>query len=445
MGEVWLADDTQLPRQVAVKLLPVHLAADQSAVERLQREAHAAASVDHPAVVSVYEAGIEAGQPFIVMQRVEGDTLETRLDKGPMPIPEAVELGMTIADALAEVHALGIVHRDLKPANIVMATRGPRILDFGVASVKGSARMTETGLAVGTPLSMSPEQVKGLPPDNRSDLWALGVILYQALTGKPPFAGASIESITYQVTSEQPPDPSSLRREISRDLEYIVMKLLRKDADGRYGRAEDVIADLRSCMPTIERESKHPASEPTIPRIGVMYFDVMSADPDDAFLASGLTDDLIVDLTQVEGVHVASRADVQPYRDRTVPPRTLAREINVGYVVTGSVRRAGNRARISAQLVRATDGHTMWAERFDRTLEDLFDVQAEVSKRIVDSRAGRPKAPRPIRSICRGVASLTAIGPTTSKPKRCSSALSNSTPNSLSHMPRWVKRMRGEG
>jgi non-specific serine/threonine protein kinase len=389
MGEVWLAEDTQLPRQVAVKLLPRHLAGDPEAVERLQREAQAAASVDHPAVVTVYEAGIADGRPYIVMQKVEGETLEQRLARGPMDTDEALRLALDIADALAEVHALGIVHRDLKPANIIMSARGPRILDFGIASVKGSPRMTATGIAVGTPLAMSPEQIRGFPADHRSDLWSLGVILYQALTGRRPFDGETFEAVTYRVLNENPPAPGTLREGISPDLDYAVSKLLRKDPDHRYSRAEDMMADLKCCLMEAPGAGTPPAQagpvKPAPPRVAVLYFDVMSANPDDRYLADGLVEDLIVDLTRVQNVHVATRAEVQPYRDRNLPPRTLARELGVDFVLLGGVRRAGNRARISVQLVRAGDGHTLWAERFDRTLEDLFDMQAEVSKRIVDA------------------------------------------------------------
>jgi TolB-like protein/Tfp pilus assembly protein PilF len=387
MGEVWLAEDTQLPRKVAVKLLPRHLAQDRDAVDRLLREAQAAASVDHPAVVTVYEAGLADGRPYLVMQRAEGETLEQRLERGPLPVAEAVDLATQIADALAEVHALGIVHRDLKPSNIVLTARGPKLLDFGVASLKGSPQLTAIGAAVGTPLAMSPEQLKGLPPDNRSDLWGLGVTLYRALTGSAPFSGASLEAVAYQVLNHQPPPPSASRPEVGADLDYIVMKLLRKDPAHRYSRAEDLLADLTNCQACQVDPARAGSGDlqQAIPRLAVLYFEVLSAEPDDAFLAAGLAEDLIVDLTQVGGVQVASRADVLPFRERPVPTRTLARELGVDYVLSGSVRRAGNRARISAQLVRAADGHALWAERFDRTLEDLFEVQAEVSRRIVEA------------------------------------------------------------
>jgi TolB-like protein/Tfp pilus assembly protein PilF/predicted Ser/Thr protein kinase len=385
MGEVWLADDEQLPRQVAVKLLPRHMAEDRDAVDRLLREARSAASVDHPNVVTVYEAGVDDGRPFIVMQRVEGETLEDRLRAGPMSIDDTLELGLAITDALAEVHALGIVHRDLKPANIVLSARGPKILDFGVASLKGSPQLTSTGMTLGTPLTMSPEQFRGQLPDNRSDLWSLGVIFYRALTAAWPFEANDAFAIAHRVLNEDIVPPKQRRADVPADLDHLVMKLLRKNPAHRYARAEDVLVDLESCRASRTGARAAEPAEPTVPRLAVLPFEVLSPDPNDAFLAAGLTEDLIIDLTRVQGLRVASRSEVMPYRDRAVPARTLARELNVDYVLLGSVRRAGQRARISAQLVRAHDGHSIWADRFDRTLDDLFDVQAEVSRQIVSA------------------------------------------------------------
>jgi TolB-like protein/Tfp pilus assembly protein PilF len=391
MGEVWLAEDTQLPRRVAVKLLPRELALDAQAVERLLREAQAAASVDHPNVVVVHEAGMVDGHAYLVMQRVEGETLEQRLRRGPLPIDEAVRLATAIADALAEVHALGIVHRDLKPSNVMLTARGPKVLDFGIAAVRGAERMTEAGSLVGTPLFMSPEQVRGLPADNRSDLWALGVILYESLTGKRPFGGDSLAAMAHSVLTDEPGPPSRLNASVPPALDAVIEKLLRKDAARRYARAEDVLADLAGLggpapvADTLMATVATARAENPAPRLAVLEFEVLSPDPDDAFLAAGLTEDLSIDLARVEGLRVAARGEVQALRGRELPPRTIARELGVDYVVQGSVRRAGQRARISAQLVRASDGHASWAERFDRTIEDLFDVQAEVSRRIVDA------------------------------------------------------------
>ena len=384
MGEVWRAEDLQLPRSVAIKLLPSHLAADREAAERLLREAQAAASVDHPGVVAVYEAGFVEERPYLVMQRVEGETLEARIDRGPLPAAEAIGIARQIADALAEVHALGIVHRDLKPANVVLSARGPRILDFGLASLRDSPRLTSSLTILGTPRFMSPEQINGSPFDNRVDLWALGVMLYEMLTGVAPFAGDTLEAVTYQILHHSPDPPSRVRAGVATEVDYLVLKLMRKDPAKRYARAEDLLADLDTLLAPTEGDA--PAvEEKKIPRLAVVPFEVMSHEPDDSYLATGLAEDLIVDLTRLGGLRVASRAEVMPYRDRVVPPRTLARELSVDFVLLGSVRRAGNRARISAQLVSAADGNALWADRFDRTLEDLFDVQAEVSKRIVEA------------------------------------------------------------
>jgi TolB-like protein/Tfp pilus assembly protein PilF len=380
MGEIWLAEDMQLPRRVAVKLLHGHLSTSPEAVDRLLREARAAAQVDHPNVIAVYEAGVHAGQPFLVMPLVEGETLEQRLERGPLPVGETVAMIQAIADALAEVHALGIVHRDLKPANIILAAHGPRVLDFGVAAIGGDSRMTSTGFTPGTPLTMSPEQFRGEPADGRSDLWALGVILYEALTGIRPFEAETLAGISYRVAHEQPAPPSARRPEVPAGIDHIVAKLLRKDPARRYARAEDLVADLAE----VGEEIVLPAPRVT-PRLAVLPFEALGSDPEDEYLADGLTEDLIVDLSRVEGLRVRGRGEVLRYRGREVPPRTIARELGVDFVLIGSVRRAGTRARISAQLLRATDGQVSWAERFDRTLDDLFEVQTEVSKRIVEA------------------------------------------------------------
>ena len=390
MGEVWLAEDLQLPRRVAVKLLPHHLAGDQAAVDRLVREAEATASIDHPGVATVYEAGKHEGRPYLILQHLDGETLAARLDRGPMPIDEVVTLGTALADALAEVHALGIVHRDLKPSNVMLTSRGPRILDFGVARVQAAPGMTAAGAFIGTPVAMSPEQINGVTPDNRTDLWALGVVLYQALTGRLPFEGKTYESVFQKVLHHEPDPPGRLRADVPADLDHIVLKLLRKEVGHRYPRAEDLIADLSAISLARSRGQDMPthtivAARPPVPRLAVLPFELLSPDPSDALMATGLVEDLIVDLSRLGGLIVASRAEVAGFSERTVPPRTLARELGVDHVVSGSVRRLGNRARISAQLVRASDGHILWAERFDRTLDDLFEVQEEVSGRIVEA------------------------------------------------------------
>jgi TolB-like protein/Tfp pilus assembly protein PilF len=388
MGEVFLAEDLTLPRKVALKLLSSVGAPDEERVERFIREAMAAARVDHPGVVTVYEAGRHEGTPFLAMQYVEGRTLEARFTDGPLPIDECVRIGIQVADVLSEVHALGIVHRDLKAANLILTPKGTvKLLDFGVASLRGATAITLTGMIPGTPDVLSPEQIRGDASDGRADLWALGVLLYRALAGRHPFPGDRVESVVYSIVNESPPAPAGLRPDVPADLDHVVRKLLRKDPEHRYQRAEEVLADLRAIAESGEEGAAAagvPAS-PRAPKLAVLYFEARGSDPEESYLAAGLTEDLIVDLMQVSGVQVTPRSEVLPLRERHVPARTLARELGVEFLLTGSVRRLGNRARITVELVRARDGQAIWAERFDCTVEDLFEAQAEVSRRIVEA------------------------------------------------------------
>jgi serine/threonine protein kinase len=248
MSEVWLAEDAEGGRMVAVKLLPRHLEHDRNAIERILTEARALSSVDHPSVVEVYEAGVASGRAFLVMERVEGGTLEQRLERGPLPVGEAVALTKRVAGALAAVHALGILHRDLKPGNIVLTSGGPKVVDFGVASIKGSPGLTRTGTSLGTPAYMSPELLTGKPPDSRCDLWALGVTLYQALTGELPFRGTSFAEVRAAILDREPDRASAKRPDVGPGLDLVVMKLLHKNPTCRYARAEELIADLDDCL-----------------------------------------------------------------------------------------------------------------------------------------------------------------------------------------------------
>jgi len=228
--------------------------------------------------------------------------------------------------------------------------------------------------------------VKGGAIDGRVDLWALGVVLYRALTGRPPFDGESPERVLYAIVNDAPAPPAAVRREIPADLDHVVRKLLRKDPSHRYQRADEVLADLRAMNSGHASDATHVSRER---RLAVLYFEVLSDDADDAYLATGLTEDLIVDLTRVTGLSVVPRSEVRAYRARPLPARTIARELDVDFVLTGSVRRAGRRARVTVELVRGIDGQLVWSERFDRTIVDLFDVQTEVSRKIVEALAVR--------------------------------------------------------
>ncbi|MGH7731229.1 MAG: protein kinase domain-containing protein, partial [Candidatus Eiseniibacteriota bacterium] len=383
MGEVWFAEDHDLPRQVAIKLLAPELCGDAQAVDRLLREAEAASHIDHPSVVSIYEVGLFEARPFLVMRWVEGETLAERFRRGPLTASEVRVLVRQLADALAEVHAMGIVHRDLKASNIVLSPQGPMILDFGIASLGDLPRLTRTGLVLGTPVAMSPEQWEDAPLDHRIDLWALGVLMYEALTGEPPFAGSSLEALGFQILNRDPPAPSICRPEIGAGLDAIVLKLLRKNPAHRYAQAEQVIADLDHEERGVGAgPAEAPRAVRQVPRVAVLYFDAPSPGEADTVLAAALTEDLIVDLARLRQLRVATRAEVLVYRGQDLPSRRIARELGVDYLVLGAVRRLGGRVRVSVELVRGADQFAVWADRFDHNTGELFETQAEIAQRI---------------------------------------------------------------
>jgi non-specific serine/threonine protein kinase len=386
MGEVWLAEDVQLARPpVAVKIVKSDTPEGRKALHHLLREARAAAAVNHPGVITVHEAGLSDSGPYIVMEYLKGETLRQRLDRGPMGIPEAVTLIRAVVDALAELHELGILHRDLKPSNIFLTAHGPKLLDFGLARIMGDTSSSSIGIK-GAACTIAPEEIHTGRTDNRSDLWGIGVILYEALTGVRPFSGKNaldtIEKVLYQPVLP----PSRFRPEIPGDLDHIVKKLLRRQPGHRYTRAEELIADLDSVDfgdGAAEAPSSTEEHLPS-PRLAVLYFDVLSPDREDAYLAVGLTEDLTTLLAGHRGLNVTQRREVLPYRDRSLPPRTLARYLAADYLLLGSVRRMERRARITVQLVRTHDNQVVWSDQFDRPSSEPFSGQAEIALRVLE-------------------------------------------------------------
>jgi TolB-like protein/tetratricopeptide (TPR) repeat protein len=378
MGEVWNAEDLQLQRRVAVKLIADHLTRDRDAVERMFREAQAAAGVDHPGVVAIYEAGFHGDRAFIVMQKVEGVPLRAQLDCGAFTIADAVGLIRPLAEALAEVHSVGIVHRDLKPANILMTPRGPKIVDFGLASLRGAPRLTMEGAVVGTPIIMSPEQFRGETCDHRTDLWALGCIFYECLVGRAPFGGNTMFAVMNAVLNDDPPSPSRVRSEVPNAIDFLVMKLLRKDPGLRYAKAEDFLVDLRSVEQEVPGRSDPAESAPAaLPRLAVAYMEAPGADADTESLAMGISEGLMVELSKDRRLKVVGRTEVAGVRHRLMSARTIAREIGVDYVVVGALRSSGSRIRATIQLVRTADGDAIWAERYERALEPAGSFEIE--------------------------------------------------------------------
>jgi TolB-like protein/Tfp pilus assembly protein PilF len=411
MGTVYQAEDTRLGRQVALKFLPADLARDRHALDRFRREARAASALNHPHICIIHDIDDADGEPFIAMELLEGQTLKERLQGRPLPMQEVVDLGLQLVDALEAAHEKGIIHRDIKPANAFITTRGTaKLLDFGLAKLIEEPReggteaptvpgewMTAAGVALGTVGYMSPEQVRGEGLDARTDLFSLGVVLYEMATGRAPFRGATSGAVLGEILYAAPTAPVRLNPEVPAELQRIVIKLLEKDRALRYQSAGDLEVDLLWLKR--ERESGRGAApgvaEPLhIPSLAVLPFANMSADKENEYFSDGLAEDIIDALTQVPGLRVMARTSAFAFRGKAQDVREIGARLNVEHILEGSVRKAGNRIRVTAQLVKASDGYHLWSQRFDREMTDVFAVQDEISQAIVGKLRVRLAADR---------------------------------------------------
>jgi len=458
MGDVYLAEDTRLGRKVAIKLLPPKFADDASRMARFEQEARAISALNHPGICTLHDLGEHEGRPFLVMEALEGDTLEGAIGDQPLPIDRILDIAVQTAAALAEAHASNVIHRDLKAANIFVTERGVvKILDFGLAKLTpqeapGSETsmatsvqpdLTREGARLGTVAYMSPEQARGQSLDARSDLFSFGVVLYQMATGQLPFVGATDAVVFDQILNREPIAAISQNPRIPTGLVHMIERAMRKDPEERFGSAREMVAQideirrapgsLESLLPTEhisstasikppprETESMAPdaapqaaaASEPppsplepspspgppatngtpstsfppgAKPSIAVLPFANMSPDPDNAFFCDGLAEELIITLTGVDGLDVAARTSTFQFKDKHEDVRAIAAALGVNAILEGSVRKAGNRLRISAQLIKASDGYHLWSERYDREMEDIFEIQDDIAAAIVDA------------------------------------------------------------
>ncbi len=384
MATVYLAQDLKHDRQVALKVLRPELAASLGS-ERFLREINLTARLDHPHILPLYDSGRIGGPDtpqflYYVMPLVEGESLRDRLNREKqLPIPEALSIAREVADALGYAHDRGVVHRDIKPENILLSGSHARVADFGIARAVTEARgtaLTETGLAIGTPTYMSPEQAAGDKDlDGRSDLYALGCVLYEMLAGQPPFSGPTAESVVRQHMTMEPPRVTSLRPAVSNEVAETLQRALAKNPADRLYPAARLAEALgrRGSGPSTARPEKS---------LAVLPFTNLSADPDNEFFSDGMTDELINALAKLEGLHVVSRTSTFAFKGRQEDIRTIGQRLNVQTVLEGSVRRAGRRLRVTAQLVNVTDGFHLWSETFDRELEDVFAIQDEIAKAI---------------------------------------------------------------
>jgi eukaryotic-like serine/threonine-protein kinase len=401
MGVVYEAEDTRLGRRVALKFLPAGMSNDPERRARLEREARTIATLNHPHICTLFDVGEQDGASFLVMERLEGDSLRTRVAHGRLPVAKVLDLAIELADALEAAHAKGIVHRDIKPENVFVTTRGTaKLLDFGIASLAAEARAVtgaltvsrvQTGaVALGTLAYMSPEQVRGEGLDGRTDLFSLGVVLYELLTGAQPFRGATSGAVISEILTKVPTAPVRLNADVWPELERIVNKLLEKDRELRFQSARDVRVDLDRLRraPSSGAHDAAAAARPEQPSIVVLPFENLSPDPENAFFADGLTEEVIADLSKVRAIRVISRTSAMLLKGAKKDLRTIGREMNVRYVLEGSVRRAGSHLRITAQLIDATTDAHLWAEKYSGTLDDVFDLQEQLSRRIVEALKG---------------------------------------------------------
>ena len=400
MGEVYRARDTRLGRDVAVKVLPAHLAGDQSAVARFQREARAVAALSHPNILALFDVGTADGVAYAVTELLEGQTLRDRLASGPFDSTASVKLAVQLAHGLAAAHDRGIVHRDLKPENLFVTKRGElKILDFGLARQdegRRSASFAETmndtapGTVLGTVGYMAPEQVRGLETDHRTDLFAVGTVLFEMLSGRRLFAASSAADTMAAIVRDRSPDLSSLNAQIPTSLTRVVTRLLEKDPAARFQSATDLAFALEA-MSDAARSSRLSGAVPSdeLKSVVVLPFEDLSPDRSNAYFADGLTDEIISDLSKIGALRVISRSSSMQLKTRQRDIATIARELNVQYVLDGSVRKADTRLRITAQLVDASTNTHIWSDKYNGTLDDVFDIQEKVSRSIAEELKGK--------------------------------------------------------
>jgi non-specific serine/threonine protein kinase len=410
MGVVFEAEDSQLGRRVALKFLSDEMERDASTLERFQREARAASSLNHPGICTVHSIEEHQRRHFIVMELLDGQTLAQRMGRQPFEIGELLDLGIQITDALESAHSKGIVHRDLKPANLMVNARGQcKILDFGLAKIgpagagldrdsapsqaetRGGNPLTMAGTVMGTVHYMSPEQARGQLTDARTDLFSMGAVLYQMATGTLPFPGDT-QPLIFEAILNRPPRPlSETNPAMPGEMARILDKALEKDRNLRYQTATELKTDMLRLKRDLDSgrqkslglsDSKGGPDKSSEKSIAVLYFENLSGAKEDEYLRDGITEDIITELSKIQGMKVFSRPTVLVYRDKQATPSQIGQQIHAAYVLAGSLRRAGTRLRITTQLVDTRTDFPLWSERYDREMKDVFEVQDEIAQKI---------------------------------------------------------------
>jgi TolB-like protein/Tfp pilus assembly protein PilF len=462
MGVVYRAEDSELDREVALKLLPAEMADNPKRLERFRREAKAVAAINHPNIVTIHSIESIETTHFLTMELVEGESLDHIIPPGGMPLAKVFEIAVPLADALASAHEQGIVHRDLKPANVMITNENRiKVLDFGLAKLVEDpdtgtddpaltaipTELTAEGMVMGTAPYMSPEQVEGRAMDHRTDIFSLGIVLYEMATGKRPFAGDTSAALVSSILRDTPPTVTEINESLPRHLARIIQHCLEKDPEARYQSAKDVRNELKSLRREVDSGSVTTGSgaihisapQPTwkrgyglwaaagvaavvilaagwwlgrgaarapavadqrtaglsadltsaawsdMPSVAVLPFANLSADPDNEYFTDGLTEELIGALANVEGLRIPARTSVYALKETNLDIQEIGRRLGVDNILEGSVRKAGNQLRISAQLIKVSDGFNLWSETYDRQFEDVFVIQGEIAGNIVEA------------------------------------------------------------
>jgi serine/threonine protein kinase/Tfp pilus assembly protein PilF len=410
MGVVYEAEDSRLGRRVALKFLPEQMAQNTQLCERFQREARAASALNHPNICTIHAIESVDGQNFLVMELLEGQTLAHMLGRVAFTMDKVLPIATQIADALESAHAKGIVHRDIKPANIFITDRGQvKIMDFGLVKIEPGDlqpveqnstkiepqhQLTSPGVAMGTAAYMSPEQARGQLVDARTDLFSLGSVLYQMAGGVMPFAGDTAAIIFDSILNREPEPVDKINPALPAEFGRIISKLLEKDRTLRCQSATELKTDLHRLKRNLDSgnkraaelsESKSGVSKTGSKSVAVLYFENLSAAKEDEYLRDGITEDIITELSKIRGLNTFSRPSVLAFRDKPATPSQIGNMLRAAFVLTGTLRRSGNRLRITTQLVDTQTDFPLWSERYDREMKDVFEVQDEIARKIAEA------------------------------------------------------------
>ncbi|MBI5021445.1 MAG: protein kinase [Ignavibacteriales bacterium] len=419
MGVVYRAHDTKLNRDVALKFLPANLTASFEDIQRFELEAKAISALNHPNIATIYDVDEFSGQKYLVLEYISGGTLKSKLkqlksEDKEFPISEVVNYGIQMAEALAHAHRHQIIHRDVKTDNMMLTEDGKvKLTDFGLAKLRGSVQITKTGSTLGTAAYMSPEQIRGEEVDQRSDIFSFGIVLYELVTSHLPFRGQFEAALSYSILNENPPSVKLLRQNVPQALEQIINRCLEKDKTKRYQSVDEVVKELKNIERDFSRSPERSKDRSTksvwivaavvvvlavlgiylfYPKpvltsansktIAVLPFNNMSGNQEDEYFSDGVTEDILTQLSKIADLNVISRTTIMQYKSTKKPLKEIGKELNAGVVLEGSVRHAGNRIRISSQLIDAATDRHLWAETYDRDMKDVFAIQSDVAQQI---------------------------------------------------------------